>query len=76
MSVPVKKTTQKHTRTRRSHHALKAIGTVKCEDCGSSILPHIACTKCGKYKGKKVIDVEKRTLRLKRSQKGTGKTAK
>ncbi len=74
MSVPVKRHTKKQTGNRRSHHALKSVGTVKCEKCDAKILPHKACTKCGTYKGKKVIDVEKRTLRLKRSRKGTGKS--
>jgi len=74
MSVPVKRSTKKQTRTRRSHHALKATGTAKCESCETQILPHKACPKCGTYKGKKVIDVEKRALRLKRSKKGTSKT--
>jgi large subunit ribosomal protein L32 len=76
MSVPVKKTTKKHKRNRRSHHALKATGTIKCENCDTKILPHKACVKCGTYKGKKVIDVEKRVLRLKRSKKGTDKASK
>ncbi len=73
MSVPVKRHTKKQTGNRRSHHALKAAGTIKCENCETKILPHIACVKCGTYKGKKVIDVEKRALRLKRSKKGTDK---
>lgn len=58
--------TQKQKRTkaarnqRRSHHALKKLNSVKCEKCGSVIRPHRACSKCGYYKGRAVIDVSKK----------------
>lgn len=44
------------TAKRRSHHALKAVGTVKCE-CGALRLPHTVCASCGKYNGRVIIDV-------------------
>ena len=58
--------TQKQKRTkaarnqRRSHHALKLIRSTKCEKCGKTIKPHRACSACGYYKGKPVIDVMKK----------------
>jgi len=74
MGLPSKKRTPRSKHDRASHFALKQTNTIKCENCGTKILPHKACPKCGTYKGKKVINTEKRTLRLKRSKKGTGKT--
>ena len=50
------------TAKRRSHHALKAAGTVKCE-CGALRLPHTACASCGKYNGRIVIDIVARAKR-------------
>lgn len=58
--------TQKQKRTkaarnqRRSHHALTGIGSTKCAKCGKEIKPHHACSSCGFYKGREVIDVLKK----------------
>lgn len=63
--------TRSHRNNRRSHHALAARRPAKCE-CGAIKLPHTACPSCGKYRGRVVIDVVKRTeraqKRLKRKQ--------
>ena len=38
----------------------KEVGALtKCPSCGSTLRPHRACTKCGKYNGKEVLNVEK-----------------
>ena len=63
MGLPAKKRTPRSRDDRRSHHALKAIKTNKCEKCSSPILPHRACSKCGTYKGRQVKNVEKRLVR-------------
>ena len=44
---PVKKISKSRTRTRRSHHALRAVNTVSCPQCGNAKLPHTACENCG-----------------------------
>jgi large subunit ribosomal protein L32 len=49
--------TRAHTANRRSHHALKAVGTSLCKDCGHPKLKHVACSNCGKYKGREVVNV-------------------
>jgi large subunit ribosomal protein L32 len=56
------------TAKRRSHHALVATRTAKCE-CGALRLPHRACPACGKYNGRVVIDVVGRAAREARRQK-------
>lgn len=60
------------TAKRRSHHALVAGRSIKCE-CGALRQPHRACANCGKYNGKVVLDVAGRAARearrLKRREK-------
>ena len=50
------------TAMRRSHHALTATSSVKCE-CGALRQPHRACASCGKYRGRVVIDIVARAKR-------------
>jgi large subunit ribosomal protein L32 len=45
--LPVKKTSKSRTRTRRSHHRLKAVNYSICSKCGNAKLPHAACENCG-----------------------------
>lgn len=45
----------------RSHHALKGVRLSKCPDCGFVCLNHRVCANCGKYNGRKVIDMEVKT---------------
>ena len=59
MPHPKKRTTQSAKNQRRSHHALKKINLTKCGKCGKPIKPHHACSSCGYYKNKEVIDVTK-----------------
>ena len=50
------------TAKRRSHHALGAVRTAKCE-CGALRVSHRACPECGEYNGRVVIDVVARAKR-------------
>ena len=59
MPHPKKRTTQSAKNQRRSHHALKKINLTKCGKCGKSIKPHHACSSCGYYNNRKVIDITK-----------------
>ncbi len=64
--------TKSHTANRRSHHALKAGGFVKCENCTELKKPHTVCKACGFYRGMKVVDmvkkVEKKQKKAKAAQ--------
>ena len=53
--------TRSHTRNRRSHHALRGVELMKCKNCGGPKKPHITCQACGFYRGRKVIDLVKKT---------------
>lgn len=57
MGVPKQRHTQSRRNKRRSHHALKKTGLIKCAKCGRFILPHRVCPYCGNYHGREVIDV-------------------
>ena len=46
-------------RMRRTHLKKEVGALTKCPSCGSTLRPHRACTKCGKYNGKEVLNVEK-----------------
>ncbi len=55
---------QRHTKGRRdrARAELKMTSTtlVTCTKCGAKIKAHIACSKCGFYKGKEVVDTMKK----------------
>jgi large subunit ribosomal protein L32 len=55
MAVPKKKTSKSRRNMRRSHHALTAVNSIECSNCGSRKLPHHVCSSCGHYKGRQVI---------------------
>ena len=53
--------TKSHTKNRRSHHAIVATNFAKCENCQALKMRHTVCSKCGFYRGKKVLDLVKKT---------------
>lgn len=69
MGLPSKQRTSRSRDERRAHHALKKVIGKKCEKCGAPVRPHVACAQCGTYKGKQVVNVEKRLTRRTRKTK-------
>ena len=59
MSVRMRHT-KGHTRNRRSHHRISSPRLTTCSECGEKHLMHRVCPTCGKYRGKVVIDMEKK----------------
>ena len=57
--LPVKKISRTRTRTRRSHHALKATNYTLCQQCGTAKLPHAACDNCGYVNKNTSLDLNK-----------------
>ena len=53
--------TKSHTANRRSHHALESTSFSKCENCAALKRRHTVCSGCGFYRGKKVLDLIKKT---------------
>lgn len=60
--------TRAHTANRRSHHALKGSRFATCKDCGAKHLMHRVCMQCGKYRGRLVVDVLKKTVKQAKKQ--------
>ena len=61
MAVPKRRTSKTKKRMRRTHLKKVARSVVNCPNCGEVIQPHRACTKCGFYKGKNVLNKEEKT---------------
>lgn len=65
--------TKSHTKNRRSHHALKSTGLVKCKNCDAPKKSHTVCKTCGVYRGNKVLDLVKKAE--KKAEKAKAKTS-
>jgi len=60
MAVPKYKTSKARSRRRKSiNMKLVAPQLTECATCGSKVLPHRICPKCGFYRGKQVLETEK-----------------
>jgi len=55
---------QRHTKARRDRARkelkLKVKKLASCPNCKSKIAMHVACPKCGYYKGREVVDTMKK----------------
>ena len=73
MAVPFRRTSKTKKRMRRTHLKKEARNVVLCPNCGEAIQPHRACTKCGFYKGKNVLNKEEETstVEVKKEEKKT-----
>ena len=63
--------TRAHTGNRRSHHALDAVRLSVCSNCKSKHIRHTACSTCGHYRGKMIIDMKSKVDRKAKKSKGT-----
>jgi len=46
------------SRTRRAHDHLTTKSLSKCSNCGTPLIPHRICQKCGYYGGKQVVTIK------------------
>ena len=46
---------------RRAHDALTPPASSVCPNCGERKLPHRACSSCGSYRGREVVDTSQRS---------------
>lgn len=59
MPVPKRRTGKAKKNMRRSHHALSNPGLTTCTSCGETIRPHRVCPKCGHYKERLAVVLDK-----------------
>ena len=57
MPNPKRRHSKRRTSNRRAHDGLRRSIFSECPSCHEPKLPHRVCTKCGKYKGREVIEV-------------------
>ena len=69
--VPKKKTTKADSKKRYGSFQTKVLkkltNRVKltdCKDCGEKCLAHTACPSCGKYRGRQVLNVNKKAEKI------------
>ncbi len=76
---PKKRHTKSRKRVRRGAIKFKSATLTVCPKCKRPIKPHTACSFCGTYKGKKVLDIKlkkKEKKELKKKQKAEAKDKK
>ncbi len=59
MAVQQRRVSKTRKAQRLTHYKKDAPTLTTCSKCGANLKPHRACTKCGTYKGKEVIKVNK-----------------
>ena len=57
MAVPKRRMSRSNTRSRRAQWKTSRVATVACPQCKSPKLPHTACSVCGTYNGRQVLEV-------------------
>ncbi len=64
MPVPKRKTSKSRRDQRSACKFLRPQVFAACEQCTSPLMPHVVCTTCGFYKGRKVLKTKlDRTLK-------------
>jgi len=58
-ALPARRISKTRKRQRRTHLKKEAPTINSCPNCGATVVPHRACLKCGFYKGKEVIKINK-----------------
>ena len=65
--VPKKKTTKRVTKQRYGSFKTKVLNKLSnfvnltvCDNCGAKRLTHTVCSECGMYRGRQVVDKQKK----------------
>lgn len=56
--VPARRSSKSAKRSRRAHHAIRALNLSACPRCDTARLPHHACPKCGYVNAKVSVEVK------------------
>lgn len=57
MAQPKRKTSKMKKRQRKASNRYAGIQVAVCTNCEAPVLPHRACSECGFYGGKAVLEV-------------------
>lgn len=70
MPVPKRKTSKSRRDQRSASKFLRPQAFTTCPNCSEPIMPHVLCSSCGFYKGKKVQSTKmERTLKRSHARK-------
>ena len=58
MANPKRRHSKARRDRRRTHDALPRPATSVCPNCGEAKLPHRACSQCGHYRDREVIEID------------------
>jgi len=61
-ALPARRVSKTAKRQRRAHLKKSAPTVTKCPNCNEVVAPHRACSKCGHYKGKEVLNIKKEKI--------------
>lgn len=59
MPVPKRKMSRSATRHRKAQWKLSVPTNATCPQCHAPKAPHRACGKCGYYKGREVVEIDR-----------------
>lgn len=62
-ALPKQRISRRRRGNRRQFHTLKLPQLMTCPSCGEKKRTHHVCLNCGTYKGRMVIDVDKKRAR-------------
>ena len=65
MAEPKKRMTSTRSGNRTRHQYLRRGASRVCQHCHQLTVPHQVCRNCGYYKGKPVVEVEKKVIQKK-----------
>lgn len=57
MAVPKRRSSNRRTRNRRSHHHIVPKQLQYCPRCGQVKPSHVVCPQCGYYMGRTVVEM-------------------
>lgn len=70
-ATPKKKTEKSKTKQRYGSFKTKVLKRltntaklVDCPDCGAKSKSHTVCSECGKYRGRQVLDMDKKVSKI------------
>ncbi|OGI16537.1 MAG: 50S ribosomal protein L32 [Candidatus Moranbacteria bacterium RIFCSPHIGHO2_02_FULL_40_12b] len=66
MSVPKQRHTKFRRDRKRKRFAIKAKKTQTCPKCDRPMMPHRACSSCGYYKGREIVNTMKKVKKTRK----------